>query len=65
MTDYTKQLEELIAIKLLPIYSKYYLLIGEPEPDLQLPVPLKKQQVPALLSGAFAFTSNRQTARKN
>ena len=65
MTDSAKQLEEIIATKLLPVYSKYYQHIGEPEPHLNLPASLKKRQIPALLSGDFAFASNRPTARKN
>lgn len=47
--QYIEQLEAVITTKLLPVYSKYYALFGEPEPKLNLPVQVKPKQVPALL----------------
>lgn len=48
--QYINQLEQLILEKLLPIYSKYYKITGQTEPELDELRPLKaKKQVPALL----------------
>lgn len=62
MTDRVKYLEDLIAEYYAPVFSKYYELIGEPEPIIG---PEIKKKLPALLSGDFAFTSDRRKARKN
>ena len=48
---YIKQLEMLIAENLLPTYNKYYDLIKEPKPELDIPISLKSKELPALLRG--------------
>lgn len=65
---YLRQLENLIRDKLLPVYNKYYTLVDEEKPTLELPVLLKlDRKVPALLKpiGDLTFTSNGRKPRKN
>jgi len=48
-SQYVEHLEKIIMEKLLPVYNKYYSLLGIPKPDLDLPVELKiRQKLPAL-----------------
>jgi hypothetical protein len=47
--EYVAQLEELILTQLLPIRNKYYRLLGETPPELNLTFEFKlRQRVPAL-----------------
>lgn len=48
---YIRQLEKVISEELLPVYNKYYNLIDEPRPDLDIPISLKPKEIPALLRG--------------
>ena len=48
-SQYVEHLEKIIMEKLLPVYNKYYSLLGTPKPDLDLPAELKvRQKLPAL-----------------
>jgi hypothetical protein len=48
-SQYVEHLENLITEKLLPAYTKYYSLLGQRAPDLDLPTQLKmKSKVAAL-----------------
>jgi len=48
-SQYIEHLENLIMEKLLPVYNKYYSLLGMTKPDLDLPSELKvRQKLPAL-----------------
>ena len=49
--DYVEHLEELITVKLLPIYQAYYKLISQPEPKLNISAinKRKKKQTARLL----------------
>ena len=48
-SQYVEHLEKLITEKLLPAYNKYYSLLGQHAPTLDLPAELKvKQKLPAL-----------------
>lgn len=47
--DYIRELENLILTQLLPVHDKYYRLLGETPPDLNLSFEFKlRQRVPAL-----------------
>lgn len=65
--EYLAKLEQMIKDQLLPVYDKYYRLIGEQAPPLLVPVK-RKEKIPALLqkrTGVSAATSDRVKARKN
>ncbi len=48
-TEYITQLEALITERLLPIHAKYYALLGQDAPDLELSYAFKvRQKMPAL-----------------
>lgn len=48
-SQYVEHLEKLITEKLLPVYDKYYSLLGVSKPDLDLPLELKAQRKIAAL----------------
>lgn len=54
--EYVRKLEELISEKLLPVYDKYYELIEQPKPELDVLVISKlDRKIPALFKPKQGF----------
>lgn len=68
MDQYTKELENIIKGKLIPIYNLYYYSMGMIPPALNLPESLKTKKVAALLDSGFSRlprTAERQEKTKS
>lgn len=66
--QYIRQLEDLIANKLLPVYDKYYSMINQPKPELDVLIVSRiSNKIPALFkpAGALTFASDERKPRKN
>jgi hypothetical protein len=61
---YIRQLEELIANKLLPVYNKYYEVTNQTKPVLDLPVAFIPRQIPALFKRGFGATLVPRNSKK-